>query len=73
MNGPWEVIITVAVLASFFLFPVGIFLSVARLDRDTDQRFHLFKLRSRPFIRLKERRGHLDLRPIAIDSFWLRT
>lgn len=72
MSSPWDVIFTVAVLASFFLFLIGVFVSVARIDRDTDQRFHLLKLRRRPFIRLPARGGHLDLRPVSIDDFWLR-
>lgn len=37
MASSLEIIATLCVFAMWLLFPIGIFLSVARIDRDTDQ------------------------------------
>lgn len=40
-----DIILTVVVLSFWFLFPIGIFLSVAHVDKNTDQVVRLDKLR----------------------------
>jgi hypothetical protein len=32
-----EIFFTIALLAGWFLFPIGLFISVGRLDKDSDQ------------------------------------
>ena len=43
MGNEWEMYFTIGWLALWFLFPVGIFLSVGRLDRNTDELEQLAK------------------------------
>lgn len=45
MEKEWEVYFTIGALCLWFLFPMGVFLSVARLDKNTDQIARLEKLR----------------------------
>lgn len=40
-----DMILTIVVLSFWFLFPIGIFLSVAHVDKNTDQIVRLDKLR----------------------------
>lgn len=40
-----DIILTIVVLSFWFLFPIGIFLSVAHVDKNTDQVVRLDKLR----------------------------
>jgi hypothetical protein len=37
MGSPVEIILTVIVLSFWFLFPIGMFLSVSHVDKNTDQ------------------------------------
>lgn len=37
MVSPLDVILTVVVLSFWFLFPIGMFLSVSHVDKNTDQ------------------------------------
>lgn len=37
MPGAFDVILTVVVLSFWFLFPLGMFLSVSHVDKNTDQ------------------------------------
>lgn len=42
---PLEMILTIIVLGFWFLFPVGMFISVAHVDKNTDQVIRLDQLR----------------------------
>ena len=37
MGNDWETFLTVGWLALWFLFPLGLFMSVSRLDKNSDQ------------------------------------
>lgn len=37
MGNPWEVAFVIGVLAFWVLFPMGIFISVGKLDKNTNQ------------------------------------
>ena len=45
MVSPLDVILTVVVLSFWFLFPIGMFLSVSHVDKNTDQIIRLGHLR----------------------------
>lgn len=45
MGSPLEIILTVVVLSFWFLFPIGMFLSVSHVDKNTDQIIRLAKRR----------------------------
>jgi hypothetical protein len=45
MSSPFEVILTIIVLGFWFLFPLGMFLSVSHVDKNTDQIIRLGHLR----------------------------
>lgn len=45
MENLFEVVLTVVVLAFWILFPIGMFLSVSHVDKNTDQIIHLEKHR----------------------------
>jgi hypothetical protein len=45
MGSPLEIILTVVVLSFWFLFPIGMFLSVSHVDKNTDQIIRLGKHR----------------------------
>jgi hypothetical protein len=44
----WEMILTIGWFALWFLFPLGIFLSVGRLDKDSDELDQIKDLRVDP-------------------------
>lgn len=43
-----DMILTIIVLSFWFLFPIGIFLSVSHIDKNTDQIIRLGHLRHHP-------------------------
>lgn len=45
MGDPLEMILTIIVLSFWFLFPIGIFISVSHVDKNTDQVVRLGHLR----------------------------
>lgn len=45
MGHPMEVLFVIGCLALWVLFPIGIFLSVSHVDKNTDQLIRLEKLR----------------------------
>ncbi len=45
MGNTLEIVLTIIGLSFWFLFPIGMFLSVSRLDKNTDQVVRLEKLR----------------------------
>lgn len=45
MHEPLEVILVIIGMSFWFLFPIGIFLSVSRIDKSTDQVVRLEHLR----------------------------
>lgn len=45
MNNEWEVFLTIFILCFWFLFPIGVFLSVSHVDKNTDQIIRLESLR----------------------------
>lgn len=48
MGNDWEVAFTIFVLSLWILFPVGMFLSMSHVDKNTDQIIRLEKLRHFP-------------------------
>jgi len=52
MGNEWEMFFMVGWLAIWFLFPIGLFLSAAKLDQDTDQLHHILKLREKPSLQV---------------------
>lgn len=46
MGSTLEVILTIFAMSFWFLFPIGMFLSVSRLDKNTDQVVRLENLRA---------------------------
>ncbi len=48
MGNHWEVAFTIFILSLRFLFPVGMFLSMCDVDKNTDQLIRLEKLRHSP-------------------------
>ncbi len=48
MGSTIEVILTIIGMSFWFLFPIGMFLSVSRLDKNTDQVVRLEHLRHGP-------------------------
>jgi hypothetical protein len=55
MGNEWEVFLTIFVLSFWILFPVGMFLSMSHVDKNTDQIIRLEKLR------------HLSLKPAKTE------
>ncbi len=60
MHSPLEIILTVVVLGFWFLFPIGMFIAIFRLDKNSDQLVQLGRYKQ---FRLLERPNHLDLEP----------
>jgi len=79
ITSPFEVILTVIALSFWFLFPIGIFLSVSKLDKNTDQLISLGHLSQRPTDEFKASSHILRDRPVRefslinprLDSFKL--
>ncbi len=62
----FEVLLTIVVLSFWVVFPIGIFLSVAHVDKNTDQIVRLDHLRHRP---LKKKRARSDVSTPAEDPW----
>lgn len=62
MGSTIEVILTIIAMSFWILFPIGIFLSVSKLDKNTDQVVRLENLRHGPVEkdRYEERRPLMD-------------
>ncbi|WPU66921.1 hypothetical protein [Peredibacter starrii] len=76
MGNTLEIILTIIAMSFWILFPIGMFLSVSRVDKNTDQIIRLehheqysmpeFKTRARPVVR------HFDWHhPILYFRNWL--
>lgn len=48
MGNEWEVVFTIFILSFWILFPVGMFLSMNHVDKNTDQVIQLEKIRHLP-------------------------
>lgn len=79
MGSTIEVILTIIAMSFWFLFPIGMFLSVSRLDKNTDQVVRLEHLRHEPIEvdtvrseRVPEYKHHFDWHhPIIYFRRWL--
>lgn len=61
MSYDWEMILTIAWLALWFLFPLGIFLSVGRLDHNSDELDQIKGLRVGPSVKAVKTRSHFHI------------
>lgn len=59
MGSTIEIILTIIGLSFWFLFPIGIFVSVSKLDKNTDQVIHL----NHPKLEQTENEGQYPDRP----------
>lgn len=57
----WEVILTIGWFALWFLFPLGIFLSVGRLDKDSDELEQIKDLRVDPPVKSVKTRSSFHI------------
>lgn len=71
MSSPLEVFFVIATLALWILFPIGIFLSVGRVDKDTDQLGRWENLRHSLLLeqRLAPREKAVLPRPMVATTF----
>lgn len=56
MDKDWEMFLTIGWFALWFLFPLGIFLSVGRLDKDSDELDQIKGLRVDPPLKKNQAR-----------------
>lgn len=61
-----EVILTIIGLSFWILFPIGMFLSVSHIDKNTDQIIRLEKLRHKPQEESLEKEEK-QFRPVRFD------
>ncbi len=78
MGSTIEVILTIIAMSFWFLFPIGMFLSVSHVDKNTDQVVRLEHLRHEPIevepvkTRVPEYKHHFDWHhPIINFRRWL--
>jgi hypothetical protein len=57
MDNVWVIYLTIIVLACWIIFPVGMFLSVSHVDKNTDQLIRLEKLRHQSVVRTPHRQS----------------
>ncbi|MFP5386562.1 MAG: hypothetical protein ACLGHN_10815 [Bacteriovoracia bacterium] len=69
MENIFEVILTVIVLGFWILFPIGMFLSVSHVDKNTDQIVQLNKHRHYSEVpeEVKKEKKQKDYRPVPFD------
>lgn len=71
MGNPFEVAFVIGWFALWFLFPIGVFLSVAHVDKNTDQLIRLEKLRHQPLTDLDFHQIHkVTTRPGFFGQHW---
>lgn len=59
MDKDWETFFTIGWFALWFLFPIGIFLSVGRLDKNSDELEQIKDLRVDPPVKAPRGRASL--------------
>jgi hypothetical protein len=69
MGSMIEIILTILGLSFWFLFPIGMFLSVSRVDKNTDQVVRLEHLRHHPVepVEVKKVKPEERFHPIPFD------
>lgn len=69
MHDWYEIVLTVFVLSFWFLFPIGMFLSVSHVDKNTDQVVRLEHLRhdSEEAAKFEKKVYQRPFRPVVFD------
>lgn len=78
MGNTLEILFVVIAMSFWVLFPIGIFLSVSKLDKNTDQVIRLEHLRHEPVESERDARGRVIVRhfdwhhPVIYFRNWLQ-